>query len=561
MEETYLSTQYFRTPWGGEEVSFQDFNDPFRRTKKGYQKIDMTCRMASAAGLEYAWIDTCCIDKSSSAELTEAINSMYQWYGRAQVCYVFLADLPASAPLDSALPNCRWFGRGWTLQELIAPNKILFFDRDWTNRGSKNELIDQLSKITGISSAILQHTQPLSSLAVAQKMSWAAHRETTRVEDMAYCLLGIFDVNMPLLYGEEDKAFRRLQEEIVKSTADLSVFAWKRQALEPMPNPKPRVFCGLLAASPLAFSGCTLTKVPRRDRHDFSISNRGIRSQIQILSQPVPGQRTYRYVLPLDCYWNPKISLGIRLRKCGPDHFIREDPWSFVQYKAHLWANGATQRYFLTELPGQHPGSDTSPFADMRFFIPQLRSHVLQIKRPSGTGTYDCWPWSRWDDEDGVFFVTDDTTWDSATVRLRTTRTVQNDQGSTSIEFETVLYAIGWSSLDTQGSRGIQCSIIKYQPFASTVKEVHSQIALRDNKTHQVLRELNYHKIPKASAAIFDIPGSNASAVVSFTPRLATDPDICRNKFWRIEVSCEIYEPENFPQIHYGKWTKAYRYA
>src|SRR5207248_11760504 len=137
-----------------EEVSFKDMSDPSRNNKKGYRKIEMTRQMASRAGLSYAWVDTCCIDKSSSAELTEAINSMYRWYQRSDICYAFLADLPASVSLDTALQRCRWFTRGWTLQELIAPEDIYFFDQDWNNRGSKRDLVEHLSRITGINASI-----------------------------------------------------------------------------------------------------------------------------------------------------------------------------------------------------------------------------------------------------------------------------------------------------------------------------------------------------------------------------------------------------------------------
>jgi hypothetical protein len=115
--------------WEEEEVSFKDTSDPSCKSKKGYSKIAMTCRLAAEAGLGYAWVDTCCIDKSSSAELTEAINSMFQWYGRAAICYVYFSDMVPSASLETGLQGCRWFTRGWTLQELIAPKKIDFFDQ------------------------------------------------------------------------------------------------------------------------------------------------------------------------------------------------------------------------------------------------------------------------------------------------------------------------------------------------------------------------------------------------------------------------------------------------
>lgn len=140
----------------------------------------MTCKLAAADGLAYAWVDTCCIDKSSSAEPTEAINSMFQWYNHAAICYVYLSDLKSSADVSTALKNCRWFKRGWILQELIAPHEVGFFDQNWHFKGHKKYLLDEISAITGIGSTILSHTLPLSSVTVATRMSWAAHRETTR---------------------------------------------------------------------------------------------------------------------------------------------------------------------------------------------------------------------------------------------------------------------------------------------------------------------------------------------------------------------------------------------
>ncbi|KAK1757850.1 heterokaryon incompatibility protein-domain-containing protein [Echria macrotheca] len=269
--------------WEDEEVSFQDMSDPASRSKKGFAKIDMTCRQAAGAGILYAWVDTCCIDKSSSAELTEAINSMYVWYGRAKICYVYLSDLAASASLDEELPKCRWFTRGWTLQELRAPEHIDFFDRFWQFRGTKRDLLEPLSKITGIRSRVLAHEEALSSVCVAQKMSWAANRETTRIEDTAYCLFGIFDINMPLLYGEEHKAFRRLQEEIIRSSHDLSIYAWKIQPDTPafgeLMGVEGRRYSGVLAFSPDEFAGCRSYWAPDYggDSSDSQLSNRGIK--------------------------------------------------------------------------------------------------------------------------------------------------------------------------------------------------------------------------------------------------------------------------------------------
>ncbi|KAF2866292.1 heterokaryon incompatibility protein-domain-containing protein [Massariosphaeria phaeospora] len=205
--------------WGaaGDEVSYHEMIAPeLSQTtlrKPGYVKIAKCCEIARKYGLEFAWVDTCCIDKSSSAELTEEINSMYKWYEGATVCIAYLADLTEDI---ESLRESRWFTRGWTLQELVAPGWVEFYDQSWANRGNKTSWRDRLSEITGISPGILHGENTLDQIPVAVRMSWASKRETTRDEDMAYCLLGIFDINMPMLYGEGSKAFLRLQEEIIK---------------------------------------------------------------------------------------------------------------------------------------------------------------------------------------------------------------------------------------------------------------------------------------------------------------------------------------------------------
>jgi hypothetical protein len=154
---------------------------------------------------------------------------MFQWYKAAAVCYVALRDLDSDCVYAKELPRCRWFSRGWTLQELLAPEHVQFYDCTWVYIGNKETLAGLISAITGIPKAYLVEGT-LASASVAMKMSWAARRETKRSEDRAYSLLGIFDVNMPLIYGEGMKAFRRLQEEIIKRSNDLTIFAWEALA-------------------------------------------------------------------------------------------------------------------------------------------------------------------------------------------------------------------------------------------------------------------------------------------------------------------------------------------
>jgi hypothetical protein len=164
------------------------------------------------------------IDKSSSAELAEAINSMLVWYKKADRCYAFLADVEKDH-FREQFPRSRWFTRGWTLQELIAPRTVNFYDANWEPVGSKYPLVTQFTAITKIDEATLKGAS-IEIVSVAKRMSWAANRQTTRVEDLAHCLLSIFNVNMPMLYGEGERAFRRLQEEIFRSSHDQSLFAW-----------------------------------------------------------------------------------------------------------------------------------------------------------------------------------------------------------------------------------------------------------------------------------------------------------------------------------------------
>jgi len=216
---------------GGEEVTLKDLVDGVGKSKAGYSKIRFCGIQAAKDGLQYFWVDTCCIDKSSSAELSEAINSIFRWYQDAARCYVYLSDVLVSSSVGDeefsqkwkpTFKRSRWFTRGWTLQELIAPTSVEFFSMGGERLGDKNSLVQEIHEITGIPVQALQGS-PLSQFSVEERMSWAARRETTREEDAAYSLLGIFDVHIPLLYGEgRRKAFARLQKEIKESLEDES---------------------------------------------------------------------------------------------------------------------------------------------------------------------------------------------------------------------------------------------------------------------------------------------------------------------------------------------------
>ncbi|KPM37815.1 hypothetical protein AK830_g8736 [Neonectria ditissima] len=252
--------------WGKREILFQDFKEKTLNRlerERAFAKVELSCDRARYDGFKYIWIDTCCIDKSSSAELSEAINSMFKWYMQSSICYVFLEDFvaehPSVQPFDIGPQlqdffRCRWFTRGWTLQELIAPRMVEFFDRDWNLLGKRDgDLLNHLCRRTGIQPQVFSEhrcdckrrrslirngrcgfcyvqdelPQILDTFAVSTKMSWASNRVTTRKEDAAYCLLGLFDVNVPLLYGEGTKAFLRLQHAIIRQSQDQSILLWR----------------------------------------------------------------------------------------------------------------------------------------------------------------------------------------------------------------------------------------------------------------------------------------------------------------------------------------------
>jgi hypothetical protein len=224
--------------WEAEEVTFEDLQNGTGTKKAGYNKIRFCGEQARRDSLQYFWVDTCCIDKSSSAELEEAINSMFQWYHNAAKCYVYLPDVSSPVidigdtsgqlPWEMALRTSRWFTRGWTLQELIAPISVEFFSTTRELLGDKNSLEQHICEITRIPSRALRGS-PLAEFSATEQMFWAETRQTTREEDIAYSLLGIFEVYMPLVYGEgRANAIGRLREAIDrKEKGILFLFNWE----------------------------------------------------------------------------------------------------------------------------------------------------------------------------------------------------------------------------------------------------------------------------------------------------------------------------------------------
>ncbi|KAF9232390.1 heterokaryon incompatibility protein-domain-containing protein, partial [Melanogaster broomeanus] len=241
--------------WGtGEPAFYQMSTIRYGKKKKptglGYEKLLHFCEKAKEYGCAFAWSDTCCINKESSSELEEAIRSMYRWYRDAHVCIIYLAGSSTIADI----PSEPWFTRGWTLQELLAPRRWRFFGKDWSpvcpeeqenseavpgaidwttekfpypNDKNSSSVIRAVAQVTGIDERHLTRFNPRDTvITVFEKMSWASKRQTTRVEDIAYSLFGIFDISMPIAYGEGKRAFYRLCEAIVQSCLDPTLLAW-----------------------------------------------------------------------------------------------------------------------------------------------------------------------------------------------------------------------------------------------------------------------------------------------------------------------------------------------
>lgn len=315
--------------WGPDEVTYADMTTKSREElekKAGYQKIvnfgqfvrnrdvsktpkkstrcarDRRVDRKNASPMwptayrpTHLWVDTCCIDKSSSSELSEAINSMFAWYQEASFCVAVLEDYEHPGgessseyrPSEDAFLHCRWFTRGWTLQELLAPGRLFFADMNWVFLGHREGVLDPVSAASGIDAMYLKDGS-WQKANIAKRLSWAAKRETTRPEDLAYCLLGVFGVHMPLLYGEGGhSAFIRLQEEIIKEFDDHSIFAWGRRnhAKNGPWNESPNVVLGAFASHPSQFQGLDNVQTHAGDEEEpHTVTNKGIRIRLPIVN-------------------------------------------------------------------------------------------------------------------------------------------------------------------------------------------------------------------------------------------------------------------------------------
>ncbi|PMD49023.1 HET-domain-containing protein [Hyaloscypha variabilis F] len=312
--------------WHDDEVLFEDLHDMDRASKQaGFRKIRFCCEQALKDDIQFVWVDTCCIDKSSSAELSEAINSMFLWYREAKVCYAYLQDVSALV-IGNGRIQSRWFERAWTLQELLAPKSLVFYSSDWNFLGTKDDhLQSAISWATGIEVEDLSGKW-LKWVSIAKRMSWAARRKATRGEDIAYSLFGIFDVQMPLLYGEgRRKAFLRLQEEIMKSSNDHTLFAWtKRRGVF---NPATATM-SILAPDPYCFINERRLEPTKKINPSppYSMTNIGLRISLPLFYKtgwPLPLSTIV--VAALNCHIEGDYFqvAALHLRYVGSNQFLR----------------------------------------------------------------------------------------------------------------------------------------------------------------------------------------------------------------------------------------------
>ena len=316
--------------WGEDEVSYDDIDKPREELQlmTGYDKIRRCCGQAKDDGYEWVWIDTCCIDKRSSAELSEAINSMYQWYWNAEICYAYLVDVTKDPLLDgndASFGASRWFSRGWTLQELLASETVEFYDCDWRILGTKLSLLNSIRKASQIDMKYLLKRELIKEASVATIFSWASHRQTTRSEDIAYCLLGLVSINMPMLYGEGDRAFYRLQLEIVRQSDDHTIFAW--ETARGSRSEGWHGNCGsILASSPECFhssAGVFTLSVDNKQSEARYLTHEVVNSRLRIMLPTISSSET-EIVALLNCADESKRFIGICLKRSSGGSFTRQ---------------------------------------------------------------------------------------------------------------------------------------------------------------------------------------------------------------------------------------------
>ncbi|QIX01517.1 hypothetical protein AMS68_007034 [Peltaster fructicola] len=320
----------------GDEITFATLehaktNGPTSRQAASWSKMEKACEQARNDRLKYIWIDTICIDKNDIQELGRSLNSMFDWYARAKICYVYLQDAKRTIQRAGTNYYSEWFERGWTLQELLAPSEMVFYDMDWCRLGTRTELAPHLSNASKIDVDYLKRPGSFREASVATKMSWMAGRSTKYVEDITFSMLGILNVKLPYIPAEGAQAFFRLQSELLKSEAfDESLFAWSvpadkhlrcyevyknRQLQQEWLWSPPDNRWGLLAPSPDCFVSRWRIDVDQdavvpRIRGGFQEKSLGVTVEVPLkfVMSRLTGMTKSKVIFPLNCWrWNEQL--------------------------------------------------------------------------------------------------------------------------------------------------------------------------------------------------------------------------------------------------------------
>ncbi|KAL3419620.1 HET domain-containing protein [Phlyctema vagabunda] len=398
--------------WVGQEITFDQIKTHTEELKSTetpatpqLRKIRYACDTAKALGLNWIWNDTCCINKVSATELAEALNSMFKWYREAKICLAYLFDVKQDDDLgkskssassifnkfETDIPSV-WFSRGWTLQELLAPRQMNFYDMDWNLLGSKSTLANELAAVTGIDAKYLRGEEHFGNACIATKMSWMASRTTEREEDIAYSMVGIFNVHMTPQYGEGSRAFMRLQQTLLSNYNDESLFAWRTPASDPgryVPNNWAPDEWGLLAAHPRWFKDSrnlvtTGPKMLPRTAGHFAMAQQGV----QFSMAPIIIKKRYQPLLVYSIIGLPIVMLhGLLVTNRQPKKFAYPlNCWQvgkmgeMTRVRLHLcpgFSKGATyKRYRCTEFA---PGEEMT---FTRYYVEMSKTYiVLQPER------------------------------------------------------------------------------------------------------------------------------------------------------------------------------------
>ncbi|KAI9164067.1 Vegetative incompatibility protein [Paramyrothecium foliicola] len=327
------------------------------------KNVAQACDQARIRNIDYIWIYALCVNAVSSADINEAVVGSFRLIWDAALCIVHLSDLTplpeggeakSLEGLDTEISRCRWFTRGWTLQELVAARSVEFFDSGWNHRFSKNPLsarplLEEVSRISNVDASVLAQRETLFLTSLGRRIWWAARRETSRPEDVAYCLVGICGIQGQLTprYGEGGhSAFLRLQEKILKSTNDLSILAWAKKPMHDQASDAKHkdmsqqklLMSGVFAESPEDFHnfGCiSKESAPFTSNSELTFNSRGLSVQgwLQI-SNGQSGQKRVE-ALVLNGSWLGQISsllTGIRIQESEPGVYVRSNPYEVVSF-------------------------------------------------------------------------------------------------------------------------------------------------------------------------------------------------------------------------------------